>query len=74
MVLCVSVLAALVLGIGILCALAAGPLHAQCAVEWYGTAVVMQYANLAITDTENHHIFVKLISACHIYAPVHVSC
>ncbi len=35
MTVCVSVLAALVLGIGILCALAAGPLHAQCFVEWY---------------------------------------
>ncbi|KAK2905360.1 hypothetical protein Q8A67_007159 [Cirrhinus molitorella] len=34
MAVCVSVLAALVLGIGILCALAAGPLHAQCFVEW----------------------------------------
>lgn len=39
MVVCVSVLAALVLGIGILCALAAGPLHAQCAVEWFVTAI-----------------------------------
>uniref|UniRef100_A0A672RDH3 Si:ch73-250a16.5 n=1 Tax=Sinocyclocheilus grahami TaxID=75366 RepID=A0A672RDH3_SINGR len=31
---CVSVLAALVLGVGVLCALAAGPLHAQCFIEW----------------------------------------
>jgi len=58
-VVCVSVVAALVLGIGILSALAAGPLHAQCAVEWYGTAV-MQLG----TDTENHHSFFTLISAC----------
>lgn len=34
MTVCVSALAALVLGIGILCALAAGPLHAECFVEW----------------------------------------
>lgn len=33
--LCVSALVLLIVGIGILCALAAGPLHAQCAVEWY---------------------------------------
>ncbi|KAA0716144.1 hypothetical protein E1301_Tti015854 [Triplophysa tibetana] len=32
--LCVSALVLLILGVGILCALAAGPLHAQCAVEW----------------------------------------
>lgn len=42
MMVCVSVLAALALGIGILCALAAGPLHAQCAVEWFVTAIVTQ--------------------------------
>ncbi len=41
MTVCVSVLAALVLGIGILCALAAGPLHAQCFVEWY-----VQYSHI----------------------------
>lgn len=39
MMVCVSALAALALGIGILCALAAGPLHAQCAVEWFVTAI-----------------------------------
>ncbi|XP_073768487.1 uncharacterized protein isoform X2 [Danio rerio] len=32
--LCVSAVGILVLGVGILCALAAGPLHAQCAVQW----------------------------------------
>ncbi|XP_056611029.1 uncharacterized protein LOC130427524 isoform X1 [Triplophysa dalaica] len=33
--LCVSALVLLIVGVGILSALAAGPLHAQCAVEWY---------------------------------------
>lgn len=32
--LCISTCGLLIVGVGVLCALAAGPLHAQCTVEW----------------------------------------